>query len=204
VTSLAGVPLEVDAWGIDAVYSASQKCLSCPPGLSPISFSARAVERIRARKVPVSSWFEDAALIMNYWGAGTGGARRTYHHTAPVNALFGLHEALRMLLEEGLEASWARHARVHRLLADGLAKLGLDYVVPEGERLPQLNAVRIPEGVDDASARARLLNEFGIEIGAGLGDLAGKVWRIGLMGQSCTERHVGLILEALTAVTARS
>lgn len=205
VTSLAGVPLEVDAWGIDAVYSATQKCLSAPPGLSPVSYSAAAVERVKTRKVPVVSWFEDLALVMSYWGSGGNAtARRTYHHTAPVNALFGLHEALRMLVEEGLEASWARHARVHRQLVAGFEQLGIRMVVPEGERLPQLNAIWIPEGVDDATARGRLLNEFGLEIGAGLGDFAGKVWRIGLMGQSCSERHVQLCLNALAAVTGRS
>ncbi|GAC1631873.1 MAG: alanine--glyoxylate aminotransferase family protein [Nevskia sp.] len=204
VTSLAGVPLEVDAWGLDAVYSATQKCLSAPPGLSPVTFSARAVERLKTRRTPVVSWFQDLALVMSYWGSGGHAtARRTYHHTAPVNALFGLHEALRMLHEEGLEASWARHARLHRLLVEGFERLGIRMVVPEGERLPQLNAIWIPEGVDDAAARGRLLNEFGLEIGAGLGDFAGKVWRIGLMGQSCSERHVELGLKAIAAVCKR-
>lgn len=205
VTSLAGVPLEIDAWGIDAVYSATQKCLSAPPGLSPVSYSAAAVERLKARTTPVVSWFQDLALVMSYWGSGgNASARRTYHHTAPVNALFGLHEALRILHEEGLEASWARHARVHRQLVEGLDQLGIRMVVPEGERLPQLNSIWIPEGVDDVTARGRLLNEFGVEIGAGLGDFAGKVWRIGLMGQSATERHVELCLKALAAVTGRA
>jgi len=205
VTSLAGVPLEVDAWGIDAVYSATQKCLSAPPGLSPVSYSSRAVERVKARKTPVVSWFQDLALVMSYWGSGGNStARRTYHHTAPVNALFGLHESLLILHEEGLEASWARHARVHKLLADGLEALGFRYVVPEGERLPQLNSVWIPEGIDDAAGRGRLLNEFGVEIGGGLGDFAGKVWRIGLMGQSCSEQHVERVLNALAAISGRS
>lgn len=205
VTSLAGVPLEIDAWGIDAVYSATQKCLSAPPGLSPVSYSLAAVERVKSRKTPVVSWFQDLALVMSYWGSGGNAtARRTYHHTAPVNALFGLHEALRMLHEEGLEASWARHARVHALLADGLEDLGFRYVVPKGERLPQLNSVWIPEGVDDASGRGQLLNDHGVEIGAGLGDFAGKVWRIGLMGQSCSERHVELVLNALAKVSGRT
>jgi alanine-glyoxylate transaminase/serine-glyoxylate transaminase/serine-pyruvate transaminase len=204
VTSLAGVPLEVDAWGIDAIYSATQKCLSAPPGLSPVSYSAAAVERLKTRKTPVVSWFQDLALVMSYWGSGANAtARRTYHHTAPVNALFGLHEALRLLHEEGLEASWARHARVHRLLVDGFERMDIKMVVPEGERLPQLNAIWIPEGVEDATARGRLLNEFGLEIGAGLGDFAGRVWRIGLMGQSCSERHVDLCLKALAAVCKR-
>lgn len=205
VTALAGVPLEVDAWGIDAVYSATQKCLSAPPGLSPVSFSARAVERLQARKTPVVSWFQDLTLVINYWGsAANAGARRTYHHTAPVNALYGLHEALCLLHEEGIEASWARHARMHRRLVEGLAGLGLELVVPEGERLPQLNLVRVPEGIDDAAARTRLLEDYGLEIGAGLGEFAGKVWRIGLMGQSCSERHVELCLNALADVTGRA
>lgn len=205
VTSLAGVPLEVDAWGIDAVYSATQKCLSCPPGLSPVTYSAAAVAAVKSRRTPVVSWFEDLALVMSYWGSGGNAtARRTYHHTAPVNALFGLHEALRMLHEEGLEQSWARHARVHALLAEGLEDLGFRYVVPKGERLPQLNSVWIPDGVDDAAGRGQLLNDHGVEIGAGLGDFAGRVWRIGLMGQSCSERHVELVLNALARVSGRS
>ncbi len=202
VTSLAGVPLEIDAWGIDAVYSGTQKCLSCPPGLSPVSFSPRAIQRLRERRTPVQSWFLDLTMVMNYWASG--GGRRTYHHTAPVNALYGLHEALRLLHEEGLEQSWARHARLHGELAKGLAGLGLELVVPEAERLPQLNAVRVPAGIDEAAARQRLLDEFGLEIGAGLGDFAGKVWRIGLMGQSCSEAHVRLCLEALAAVSGRT
>ena len=194
VTSLAGVPLLVDDWGLDAVYSGSQKCLSCPPGLSPVTFSDRAVEHVTARKTPVQSWFLDIGLVVSYW---SGEGRRTYHHTAPVNALYGLHEGLVMLAEEGLENSWARHQHVHQLLVSGLAELELQLQVPEGERLPQLNAVLIPEGVDDAGVRGRLLSEHGIEIGAGLGPLAGKVWRIGLMGQSCTEAHVARVLAAL-------
>lgn len=200
VTSLGGVPLEMDAWGIDAVYSGTQKCLSCPPGLSPVSFGPRALEALRARKTPVQSWFMDFSLITAYWG---GGAKRSYHHTAPVNALYGLHEALTMLHEEGLEASWARHRRHHLDLARGLESLGLEYLVPAAERLPQLNAVRLPEGVADDECRRRLLNEFGLEIGAGLGEFAGKIWRIGLMGQSCTSAHVERCVSAIAAVVTR-
>jgi alanine-glyoxylate transaminase / serine-glyoxylate transaminase / serine-pyruvate transaminase len=194
VTSLGGIPVKVDEWGIDAIYSGSQKCLSCPPGLSPVSFSERAVERIKARKTRVASWFLDLTLVMGYWGSG---AKRTYHHTAPVNALYGLHEALLMLHEEGLENSWARHEEQHRALRTGLEKLGFEYIGRDGARLPQLNAVKVPEGVDEAKLRAMLLNEHNLEIGAGLGALAGKIVRIGLMGHACSERNVQFCLSAL-------
>jgi len=198
VTGLAGVPVKVDEWGADAVYSGTQKCLSCTPGLSPVTFSERAAEVIRTRKTPVQSWFLDMNLVMGYWGAG---AKRAYHHTAPINALYGLHESLVMLQEEGLEASFKRHREMHNQLRDGLAKLGIGFVVDEAHRLPQLNAVWIPEGVNDAEARARLLNEFNLEIGAGLGNFAGKVWRIGLMGYSARAANVELCLSALASVT---
>lgn len=194
VTSLAGVPLHVDAWGIDAIYSGTQKCLSCTPGLSPVSFSERAAERIRNRQTPVQSWFLDMNLVMGYWGEG---AKRAYHHTAPVNALYGLHESLVALQEEGLEQSWARHRAMHNALAAGLNAMGIQYVVPEAERLPQLNSVWIPEGLDDAEVRAELLSRFSLEIGAGLGDFAGKVWRIGLMGYAARAENVRLCLTAL-------
>lgn len=197
VTSLGGIELDVDAWGIDAIYSGTQKCLSCPPGLSPISFGPRALEKLRARKTPVSSWFMDFTLITAYWG---GGAKRSYHHTAPVNALYGLHESLVLLHEEGLETSWSRHARHHAALARGLEALGLKYLNPAAERLPQLNAVLLPEGLSEEPLRRRLLEEHGLEIGAGLGEFAGKIWRIGLMGQSCTPRHVELCLHAIGSV----
>lgn len=197
VTSLGGIELDVDAWGIDAIYSGTQKCLSCPPGLSPVSFGPRALEKLRTRKSPVSSWFMDFTLITAYWGSG---AKRSYHHTAPVNALYGLHESLVMLQEEGLETSWARHARQHAVLARGLEALGLRYLNPAAERLPQLNAVLLPDGVSEEPLRRRLLDEFGLEIGAGLGEFAGKIWRIGLMGQSCTPRHVELCLQAIGSV----
>jgi alanine-glyoxylate transaminase/serine-glyoxylate transaminase/serine-pyruvate transaminase len=200
VTSLGGVALEVDAWGIDAIYSGSQKCLSCAPGLSPVSFSARAEQVIKSRNRKVQSWFMDMSLIMNYWEA-QGGAR-TYHHTAPVNALYGLHEALTMLKEEGLEKSWERHKKNHLALRAGLEAMGLELLVPESERLPQLNAIRVPAGVDEAAVRKRLLADYNLEIGAGLGALAGKVWRIGLMGASSTPNHVTLCLAALESVLA--
>jgi alanine-glyoxylate transaminase / serine-glyoxylate transaminase / serine-pyruvate transaminase len=197
VTSLAGVALEVDEWGLDAVYSGSQKCLSAPPGLSPVSFSARAIERISARTTPVQSWFFDLGLVMGYW---SGGAKRAYHHTAPVNAIYGLHEALRMVCEEGVEQAWARHRRHHQALAAGLEALGLRMPVAAEHRLPQLNVVELPPGLDDAATRRRLLDDYGLEIGGGLGDLAGKVWRIGLMGAACTRRNVLVCLAALDDV----
>lgn len=195
VTSLAGTPLEVDGWDIDAIYSGSQKCLSCLPGLSPVSFNDRAVEKIRNRKTKVQSWFMDLNLVMGYWDS-SGGAR-SYHHTAPVNSLYALHESLLMLHEEGLENSWARHQKNHQLLKAGLSEMGIEFLVDEAYRLPQLNTVFIPEGVDDASVRRQLLENYDLEIGAGLGGLAGKVWRIGLMGYSSREENVELCLRAL-------
>jgi len=199
VTSLGGVPLLVDEWNIDAIYSGTQKCLSCTPGLSPVSFNDRAVKKIKNRKTPVQSWFLDLNLVMAYWGDSGGGAR-SYHHTAPVNALYGLHESLVMLEEEGLENSWQRHAYHHQALRAGIEAMGLDFIVPEGDRLPQLNAVTIPDGVADADVRKQLLADYNLEIGAGLGDLAGKVWRIGLMGFACSKTNVLFCLGALDAV----
>jgi len=201
VTSLGGIPLEVDAWGADAVYSGSQKCLSCPPGISPVTMSARAVEAIRKRNAPVQSWFLDLNLVMAYWG---GEGARVYHHTAPVNALYGLHESLVMLEEEGLENSWARHAREHAALRAGVEAIGLRFFVEEKSRLPQLNSIVVPDGVDEANVRRALLNEFDLEIGAGLGALAGKVWRVGLMGQSACRRNVLYFLSAMEAILGRS
>ena len=198
VTALGGSPVKVDEWDIDAIYSGSQKCLSCPPGLSPVSFGARAVQKIRARTSVCRSWFMDLDLQLGYWSSGA----RTYHHTAPVNALYGLHEALLMLHEEGLEPAWDRHRRHHAALAAGLNAMGLALFVDESHCLPQLNMVVIPEGVDDAAARARLLAEWGIEIGGGLGALAGKVWRVGLMGYSSREENVLACLGALEAALA--
>ncbi|MET0103165.1 MAG: alanine--glyoxylate aminotransferase family protein [Sedimenticola sp.] len=197
VTSLGGTPVLVDEWGIDAIYSGTQKCLSCTPGLSPVSFGEAALEKVGNRDTKVQSWFLDLNLVMGYWGSG---AKRAYHHTAPVNALYGLHEALVILKNEGLENAWARHQHHHEALKAGLEAMGLTFIVKEEERLPQLNAVSIPEGVDDAAVRSRLLNEFNLEIGAGLGDLAGKVWRIGQMGHASRAENILLCVAALEAV----
>ncbi|KAA1193906.1 alanine--glyoxylate aminotransferase family protein [Pseudohalioglobus sediminis] len=200
VTSLGGIPLKVDEWGADAVYSGTQKCLSCVPGISPITFSPRAVERIQQRQHKVQSWFLDMQLVMGYWG---GDSKRAYHHTAPVNDLYALHESLVMLQEEGLENAFARHLRNHQALVAGLEAMGLSMAVAAAHRLPQLNAVNIPAGVDDAAVRSALLSDFDLEIGAGLGALAGKTWRIGLMGYASNERNVLSCLTALEAVLAR-
>jgi alanine-glyoxylate transaminase/serine-glyoxylate transaminase/serine-pyruvate transaminase len=199
VTALGGCPVKADEWDIDAIYAGSQKCLSCPPGLAPVSFNARAVQRVRERTTRCQSWFMDLDLQLGYWSAGS----RTYHHTAPVNALYGLHEALLMLREEGLEHAWERHRGNHLALAAGLGAMGLSLLVDESHCLPQLNMVVIPEGVDDATARAQMLDEFGIEIGGGLGALAGKVWRVGLMGYSSREENVLAFLRALESVLAQ-
>ena len=197
VTSLGGSELKVDEWEIDAIYSGTQKCLSCTPGISPVSFSQRAVDVITSRKSRVQSWFLDTNLIMGYWGENV---KRAYHHTAPVNALYALHESLVMLQDEGLENSWARHAKNHLALRAGFEAMGLSFVVDEEYRLPQLNSVTIPDGVDEAAVRSTLLNEFNLEIGAGLGALAGKVWRIGLMGHSSRAENILLCLGALDVV----
>lgn len=200
VTSLGGTPVKVDEWNIDAIYSGTQKCLSCAPGLSPVSFSERALAKIKQRQKKVQSWFLDLNLIMGYWG---GEGKRTYHHTAPVNALYGLHESLVILQEEGLENAWARHARHHNALRAGFEAMGLKFIVHPEERLPQLNAITIPDGVNDAAVRTMLLNDYQLEIGAGLGVMAGKVWRIGLMGHACNARNVLLCLNALEDVLGR-
>jgi alanine-glyoxylate transaminase/serine-glyoxylate transaminase/serine-pyruvate transaminase len=197
VTGVAGVELDMDGWGIDAIYSGTQKCLSCPPGISPVSFGERAVEVINKRKTKVQSWFLDMGLVMAYW-AGDGA--RTYHHTAPVNSMYGLHEALVILKEEGLENSWARHAFQHRALAAGVEAMGLSFVVAKDYRLPQLNSITVPAGIKEGEVRARLLRDYNLEIGAGLGALAGKVWRIGLMGESACTTNVLLCLGALDAI----
>jgi alanine-glyoxylate transaminase/serine-glyoxylate transaminase/serine-pyruvate transaminase len=199
VTSLGGIPVSLDQWGIDAAYSGSQKCLSCTPGLSPVSFNDRAIDVIKDRKTPVQSWFMDTNLIMGYWGTGE---KRSYHHTAPINSLYGLHEALVILEEEGLEQAWARHLRHHLALRAGFEAMGLDLAVPEPERLPQLNVIRVPEGIDEATVRGRLLGEYQLEVGAGLGALAGKVWRIGLMGHSCNLKNVLLCVGAFETILA--
>ncbi|MCU7922803.1 MAG: alanine--glyoxylate aminotransferase family protein [Candidatus Thiodiazotropha sp. (ex Dulcina madagascariensis)] len=197
VTSLGGSELRVDEWEIDTIYSGTQKCLSCTPGISPISFNERALEKVRNRQRKVQSWFLDLNLVMGYWGSGQ---KRAYHHTAPVNALYGLHESLCILQQEGLENAWARHNKMHTTLKAGLEAMGLSFIVDESHRLPQLNAVSIPQGVDDATVRGRLLNEYNLEIGAGLGALAGKVWRIGLMGHSARAENILLCVGALEAV----
>jgi alanine-glyoxylate transaminase/serine-glyoxylate transaminase/serine-pyruvate transaminase len=196
VTSLAGTPVSVDEWELDAIYSASQKCLSCTPGLSPVSFSERVVERVKKRKDKIRSWFMDMNLLLGYWNAGA----RTYHHTAPTNALFALHEALLLIREEGLDNCWARHQRHHVALKAGLEAMGLEFLVKEEYQLAQMNAVLCAEGVDEAQLRARLLGEFGLEIGAGLGPLKGRIWRFGLMGYSCRPDNVMLCLSALGSV----
>ena len=198
VTSLAGTNVPVDDWGIDAIYSAPQKCLSAPPGLAPVSFSPRAVDVMAARTHKVQSWYLDLSMLRQYWQ----GAKRVYHHTAPISMVYSLYEALRIILEEGLEPRFARHRRYHEMLRDGLERLGFEFIVAPPYRLPMLNAVRIPDGWEDGPARQRLLEEFNIEIGAGLGDFAGKVWRIGLMGNSCTEGHVAALLSALQQIRA--
>jgi alanine-glyoxylate transaminase/serine-glyoxylate transaminase/serine-pyruvate transaminase len=192
VTSLGCVPVQLDAWGVDAAYSCSQKGLSCPPGLAPVSFGPRAVEAIARRKTKVQSWYLDTTLLRRYWED-----EHVYHHTAPVSMTYALREGLALLHEEGLAARWARHLRNHRALKAGLLALGLTYTAAEGRQLPQLNAVRIPAGVDDAAVRQRLLNDFNIEIGSGLGEFKGKAWRIGLMGYGCQPGNVLLLLGAL-------
>lgn len=197
VTSLGGSELRVDDWGIDAIYSGTQKCLSCVPGVSPVSINERAIEVIKNRKTKVQSWFLDLNLVMGYWG---GEGKRAYHHTAPVNAMYALHESLVMLEAEGLENAWKRHSDNHLALRAGIEAMGLEFIVDENSRLPQLNAVTIPEGVDEAAVRSTLLNQFNLEIGAGLGALAGKVWRIGLMGYSSRSENILLCLGALDAV----
>jgi alanine-glyoxylate transaminase/serine-glyoxylate transaminase/serine-pyruvate transaminase len=192
VTALGGVPVEVDKWKIDAIYSGTQKCLSCPPGLSPVSFSPRAMEVILGRKTKVQSWYLDVSMLANYWGQN-----RVYHHTGPINMTYALYEALRLVLDEGLENCFARHRKNHEALRAGLAAIGIRYCTQEGYILPQLNAVTVPEGVDDAKLRNDLLNRFGIEIGAGLGAFKGKVWRIGLMGYGSRQSNVLMFLSAL-------
>ncbi len=197
VTSLGGIELRVDDWEIDAVYSGTQKCLSAMPGISPISISERALAKIKNRKTPVTSWFLDLNLVMGYWGGST---QRTYHHTAPVNTLYGLHESLLMLAEEGIENAWVRHQKNHQILSDGLEAMRIKFLVKKAHRLPQLNTVFIPKGVDDGLVRNTLLNDYNLEIGAGLGAYAGKVWRIGLMGHACRLENISLCLSALSAV----
>ncbi len=196
VTSLGGVDVRVDDWGIDAFYSGTQKCLSIPPGLSPVSFSNAAVDAMEKRKTKVQSWYLDLSMIRNYWS----GAKRAYHHTAPISMEYALYEGLNLIIEEGLEARFARHRRNHELLRDGLEAMDFEFLVAPEYRLPMLNAVKIPAGIDEAAVRSQLLNEYNIEIGGGLGDFAGKLWRIGLMGCSCTKNHVNMLLAALQQI----
>ena len=198
VTSLGGCTVKLDEWEVDAAYSGTQKCLSCPPGLSPVSLSPRAMEVARTRKTPVQSWYLDVNLLSSYWGQ-----ERTYHHTAPISMNYALHEALRLVLEEGLEARWRRHQENHKALVKGLAELGLELASQPGHQLWPLNSVSVPEEVDEASVRTKLLKDYNIEIGAGLGPLKGKVWRIGLMGESSTEANVKLVLGALAECIGR-
>ncbi|MGD8385658.1 MAG: alanine--glyoxylate aminotransferase family protein [Desulfobacteraceae bacterium] len=195
VTSLGGMDVALDRMGIDAAYSGTQKCISCPPGLSPVSFSSAAMEALKNRKGPVVSWYLDMSMVSSYWGA-----ERKYHHTAPINMIYSLREALRLIAEEGLEARFERHRRNHRALVAGLEAMGLSMLVPENERLPMLNTVRIPEGAEDVKVRKTLLSDFGIEIGGGLGDLAGKVWRVGIMGHASCRKNVFLFLTALESI----
>lgn len=197
VTSYCGTDLKVDEWGIDAIYSGSQKCLSAPPGLSPVSFSEKAVQALDSRKSKVQSWFLDLSLVKNYWE----GAKRAYHHTAPVSAMFALREAYRLVMEEGLNQRFDRHWENHLLLKHGLEAMGFEFIVPEGYRLPMLNAVKVPDGLDEAALRTRLLNEYGIEVGGGLGKFAGKIWRIGLMGEGSNKNHINMLLSALHQLT---
>jgi alanine-glyoxylate transaminase/serine-glyoxylate transaminase/serine-pyruvate transaminase len=199
VTSLAGVPVMIDEWGVDAAYSGTQKCLSCPPGLSPVTFSERAVQAVRQRNTPIQRWFLDLSLVMDYW---SGDGARSYHHTAPINAMYALHESLLIVKEEGLEAAWARHKAKHETLKTGLDSLGLSLLVEEEYRLPQMNSVLIPDALrgDEASIRKTLLSEHDLEIGAGLGALAGKIWRIGLMGYGASDENVETCLTALGSV----
>jgi alanine-glyoxylate transaminase/serine-glyoxylate transaminase/serine-pyruvate transaminase len=193
VTSYCGMPLRVDEWKIDALYSGTQKCLSAPPGLSPVTFSDEAVKVLESRKTKVQSWFLDLTMVKNYWA----GAKRAYHHTAPVSSIYALHEALNLVLEEGLEKRWARHLEVHLYLRSRLENLGFRYLVDEKYRLPNLNSVFLPEGVDEAQLRRQLLDDYNIEVGGGLGAFAGKIWRIGIMGESCTRNHVNMLVGAL-------
>jgi len=195
VTSLGGMEVAVDSMGIDAAYSGTQKCISCPPGLAPISFGSAAIKALESRKSPQVSWYLDMSMVRSYWGA-----ERKYHHTAPINMIYALREALRIIAEEGLEARFARHQLNHKALVAGIEAMGLAMLVPESERLPMLNAICIPEGVNDIKVRKALLNDFGIEIGGGLGDLQGKIWRVGLMGHSSSRKNVFLFLSALETV----
>ncbi|MEE8440678.1 MAG: alanine--glyoxylate aminotransferase family protein, partial [Spirochaetia bacterium] len=196
VTSLGGIPVTVDEWGADAVYSGTQKCLSCPPGLAPATFSEAYVSSMSKRETKVPNWYLDLSLLTSYWG----GSKRAYHHTAPINMIYGLHAALTVLMDEGIDAVGRRHIDAHNYLAAELERIGLELFVASDARLPMLNAVSIPDGVDDAQVRSTLLNQYAIEIGAGLGPLAGKIWRVGLMGHTARRENVDRLIEALGTV----
>ena len=200
VTSLGGVPIEIDAWGIDAAGSCTQKCIGAPPGLGPITVGPRAMAAVRARKTKPGTWYLDLSLLFQYWGETGATKKRAFHHTAPIANIYGIHEALRLILEEGLEARWARHQAAHEALVRGLDGIGLSLFTPAAQRCPTINVVRVPDGVDEARVRARLL-EMGVEMGGGLGALAGKVWRVGVMGYNAqvprVERFLGALEEAL-------
>ncbi len=195
VTSLGGMPVEIDRWQVDAAYSGTQKCLSCPPGLAPVTLSTRALERLERRRRKVQSWYLDLTMLRDYWGS-----ERVYHHTAPINMLYALHRALELVLEEGLPARFERHLAAHRHLAAALAELGTDFTSQEDHRLPMLNAIAVPPGVDDVAVRKRLLTEFGIEIGGGLGELEGRAWRVGLMGHGARTENVDALMGALRKI----
>jgi alanine-glyoxylate transaminase/serine-glyoxylate transaminase/serine-pyruvate transaminase len=198
VTSLGGCPVKLDEWGVDAVYSGTQKCLSCPPGLSPVSFGARAMEIATHRKRKVQSWYLDINLLASYWGQD-----RAYHHTAPISMNYALHEALRLVMEEGLENRWRRHEENHLAFKRGLADMGLELASQQGHQLWSLNAVRVPVGADEAAVRKRLLSEFNLEIGAGLGPLKGKIWRVGLMGETSRRENIEIFLSALKKILGK-
>ncbi len=193
VTSLGGIPVKTDEWKVDAIYSGTQKCLSCPPGLAPVSFSDRAITAVKARKTKIPNWYLDLTMIINYWG----GATRAYHHTAPINMLYGLYAALGVILDEGLDKVYARHKAAHDYLVAGLGSLGLSMTVTPESRLPMLNSVNIPDGVNDVAIRTALIKDHDIEIGAGLGPLAGKIWRIGLMGHTARTENVDRLIATL-------
>jgi alanine-glyoxylate transaminase/serine-glyoxylate transaminase/serine-pyruvate transaminase len=197
VTSLGGMPVRIDEWGVDAVYSGTQKCLSCPPGLSPVSLSARALSVAANRKKKVQSWYLDVNLLSSYWGQ-----ERVYHHTAPITMNYGLHEGLRLILEEGLENRWKRHEQTHLALKKGLADRGLELASQTGHQLWSLNSIRVPEGADEAAVRKKLLTDFNMEIGAGLGPLKGKIWRLGLMGENSRQENVDTFLKAFDKARA--
>lgn len=196
VTSLGGIPVETELWNADVIYSGTQKCLSCPPGLAPVTFSDRAVEKLKTRSTKVPNWYLDLTMIANYWEGST----RAYHHTAPINMLYGLYQSLFTILQEGLESVYKRHMAVHLELVDSLQSLGMEMLVDKKYRLPMLNAVKVPEGVDEALVRQKLLTDHKIEIGAGLGPLAGKIWRIGVMGHTARSENIEKLVKAISSI----